>query len=413
MQSMGTRWKHSTLGIPHSPVILAAPTMAALTLDNLTKHFPGGVRAVEGLSLTVRDGELVVLAGPSGCGKTTTLRLIAGLESPTAGRITLGGRPLDGVPPRGRDVAMVFQSPALYPHLSVAGNLGFGLKLRGVAREEIRERVEWAAEMLGIGDLLARRPGELSGGQQQRVALGRAIVRKPKLFLFDEPLSDLDPALRAELRAEIRRLQARLGVTTLYVTHDQAEAMTLGQRIAVLRDGRLQQLAEPRTIYQKPANRFVAVMFGSPGMNLVEGRLESREGQIVFVAGSAAGEAWAEQGRAGASAEPGDAGFALPLAPCHRQKLRNRVGKPITLGVRPEHVLPAAECGPDTLRFPATVEAVEPIGPETHVRANAGGQPFVLRTAAAPGLHAGDRIDLGTAPESLLFLDSESGQRLE
>jgi len=377
--------------------------MAVLTLDNLTKHFPGGVRAVEGLSLAVGDGELMVLAGPSGCGKTTTLRLIAGLESPTAGGIALGGRPLDGVPPKGRDVAMVFQSHALYPHLSVAGNLGFGLRLRGVAREEIRDRVAWVAEMLGIGELLARRPGELSGGQQQRVALGRAIVRKPKLFLFDEPLSNLDAALRAELRAEIRRLQARLGVTSLYVTHDQAEAMTLGQRIAVLRDGRLQQLDEPRTIYQQPANRFVAAVFGSPGMNLVEGRLEAWEGQLVFVAGSAAG---------GASAEAGDAGLTLPIAPCHRERLQGRAGKPITLGVRPEHVRPAAECGPDAPRFPATVEAVEPIGPETHVRANAGGQPLVLRTGAAPGLRAGDRIELGVTPESLLFFDSESGHRL-
>jgi len=382
--------------------------MAALSLDNLTKHFPGGVRAVEGLSLEVRDGELVVLAGPSGCGKTTTLRLIAGLENPTAGRITLGGRPLDGVPPKGRDVAMVFQSHALYPHLSVAGNLGFGLRLRGVAREEIRQRVAWAAGMLGIEELLGRRPGELSGGQQQRVALGRAIVRKPKLFLFDEPLSNLDAALRGELRAEIRRLQTRLGVTTLYVTHDQAEAMTLGQRIAVLREGRLQQLDEPRTIYERPANRFVAAMFGSPGMNLIEGRLEAREGQLVFVAGSAA---------SGASAEAECAGFTLPVAPCHREKLQSRAGKPITLGVRPEHVRPehvrpAAECGPDASRFPATVEAVEPIGPETHVRANAAGQALVLRTGAAPGLRAGDRIELGVAPESLLFFDSESGHRL-
>jgi len=378
--------------------------MAALSLDNLSKHFPGGVRAVDGLSLEVRDGELMVLAGPSGCGKTTTLRLIAGLESPTAGSIALGGRPLDGVPPKGRDVAMVFQSHALYPHLSVAGNLGFGLKLRSVARGEIRTRVAWAARMLGIEDLLARRPGELSGGQQQRVALGRAIVRQPKLFLFDEPLSNLDAALRAELRAEVRRLQARLGVTTLYVTHDQAEAMTLGQRIAVLRDGRLQQLAEPQTIYAKPANRFVAAMFGSPGMNLVEGRLEARAGQLVFAAGPAASRT---------SAEAGDAGLTLPVAACHREPLQSRVGKPITLGVRPEHVLPAEQCGPDAPRFTATVEAVEPIGPETHVRLSAGGQSLVLRTGAAPGLRAGDPIALAVTPESLLFFDSESGQRLE
>jgi multiple sugar transport system ATP-binding protein len=245
--------------------------MVMLAINNLSKVFPGGVTAVDDLSLEVQRGELLVLAGPSGCGKTTTLRMIAGLERPSQGSISIDGHTVDRLAPNDRDVSMVFQNFSLYPHLSVFGNMAFGLKLRHLDKAKIKTRVGEAAELLGIADLLARRPRELSGGQQQRVALGKAIVRKPKLFLFDEPLSNLDAPLRAKLRQEIRRLHQRLDATMLYVTHDQTEAMTLGQRIALMHEGRIQQVAEPRQLYNRPTNRHVAEMIGSPAMNLIDG----------------------------------------------------------------------------------------------------------------------------------------------
>ena len=257
--------------------------MAAVAISHLSKIFPGGVRAVDDLCLEVGDHELLVLMGSSGCGKTTTLRLIAGLEQPSDGQITIGGRPAERLPPRDRDVAMVFQQGALYPHLSVRGNLGFGLKLRRTPRQEISLRVEEAAIALDIAALLDRRPGELSFGQQQRVALGRAMVRRPKLFLLDEPLASLDGALRRQLRHEIRRLHQRLGTPMIHVTHNAGEAMALGQRIAILRDGRLQQAAHPQTLYDRPGNRFVAATLGNPGMNFLDGRIEQRDGRCQFM----------------------------------------------------------------------------------------------------------------------------------
>ncbi len=369
--------------------------MAALRLENLTKHFLGGVRAVDGLSLEVHDGELLTLVGPSGCGKTTTLRMIAGLEVPTAGSITLDDRRLGGVAPKNRDVAMVFQRHALYPHLTVAGNLGFGLKLRGLDASQIRRRVDRAANMLGIAGLLARRPGELSGGQQQRVALGRAIVRQAGLFLFDEPLSNLDPALRYELRAEIRQLQAELATTTIYVTHDQAEAMTLGRRIAVMHQGRLQQLADPATIYRRPANRTVAAMFGSPGMNFLEGRIAWQDGAVMF--------AWGD---------PKSERLTLPL-PSELSGVAGRcVDGAITLGVRPEHLLPTGQCAAESPRFAATVEGVECVGAVSLLHLRAGGQSLVMRTAAA-GLPTSGPVEVGLLAANVRLFDSHSGQSLE
>jgi len=379
--------------------------MAALRLTDLTKHFPGGVRAVEGLCLEGGDGELLVLMGPSGCGKTTTLRLVAGLETPTTGSIVLNDRALDGVPPKDRDVAMVFQHHALYPHLTVAGNLRFGLKLRGVDRGEIERQVVWAAEMLGIADLLARRPGELSGGQQQRVALGRAIVRRPGLFLLDEPLSSLDPALRGELRAEIRRLQDELRTTTVYVTHDQAEALTLGHRIAVMHDGRLQQLADPLTIYDRPANRVVAAMFGSPGMNFLDGGLDWVDGEPVFLVG---------KHLEGTHADAEIILKLAPLVPTQQERLQPFAGKPVTLGVRPEHVRPVAEISAEAVQLSAEVESIERPGAAALVHLRLGAEKLTMRTERGASSIKGDRIALAIAAADVHFFDSQSepGRRL-
>jgi multiple sugar transport system ATP-binding protein len=362
-------------------------TMATLTLQHIVKTYPGHGRAVDDLTLEVADGELIVLVGPSGCGKTTTLRLIAGLERPTRGTISIDGRSMAGVPPKRRDVAMVFQGHVLYPHLNVAGNLAFGLKLRGVAKAEIRRRVNEAADVLHIRTLLSRRPGELSGGEQQRVALGRAIVRKPKLFLFDEPLSNLDAALRSQMRQEIRSLHARLGTTTVYVTHDQTEAMALGQRIAVLRQGRLQQVADPATLYNRPANRFVAALIGSPAMNFFEGRIEHRDQALVFLGES----------------------FCLPIPNPPSAELESYLGRLLTLGIRPEHIgSPAAERQPDAPRIPARVEAIEPVGPEWYVHYRVGTGEFVSRIDATPGLHVGDQAQPAVMTDHLHFFDPQT-----
>ena len=365
--------------------------MATLTLQNLVKIYPGNVRVVDDLTLEVPDGELIVLVGPSGCGKTTTLRMVAGLERTTGGTVAVDGRPMSGVPPKDRDLAMVFQNQVLYPHLSVAGNMAFGLKLRRVAKAEIGRRVGEAAEVLGIRKLLSRRPAELSGGEQQRVALGRAIVRKPRLFLFDEPLSNLDAGLRSQMRQEIRRIHARLGTTTVYVTHDQTEAMTLGQRIAVIRGGRLQQVADPATLYNRPANRFVAGLIGSPAMNFFPGRIEQRDRQLLF----------------------DTEGFSLPVPDTWAARLKPYTGKPITLGIRPEHVgSPATEHLADAPRITAVVEAVEPVGPESYVYLNTGSQTFVSRVDAGRTFQIGEKASPAVATDKLHFLDPETEKSL-
>src|SRR5881394_8329 len=281
--------------------------VSEIVLDNVSKVFSGGVVAVDGVSLTIGSGEFLVLVGPSGCGKSTLLRMLAGLEEPTSGRISIGGRDVTDLPPRERDIAMVFQSYALYPHMTVRQNLGYGLKVRKTAKDDARRRVEEVAEMLHLEELLDRRPAALSGGQRQRVAMGRAIVREPKAFLMDEPLSNLDAKLRVGMRASLAQLHTRLGTTTVYVTHDQTEAMTLGQRVAVLRDGRILQVDTPQRLYHEPRDVFVAAFIGTPAMNLVEATIDGDD--ALF-------------GR-----------FRIPLDPERRPALDHRK---VTLGIRPE-----------------------------------------------------------------------------
>src|SRR6266705_442655 len=260
--------------------------MADVIFDKVEKIYDNDVRAVHDLTLEIGDGEFVVLVGPSGCGKTTALRMVAGLEDITGGRVSIGGRVVNDLTPKERDIAMVFQNYALYPHLSVADNIAFGLRLRKTPKATVNERVEWAGRLLGLTQYLNRRPKELSGGQRQRVAMGRAIVRQPQVFLMDEPLSNLDAKLRVQMRAEIARIQHELGVTTIYVTHDQVEAMTMGDRVAVMRKGELQQVAEPQTLYDKPVNLFVGGFIGSPAMNMVEATLERQNGGLAAKVGS-------------------------------------------------------------------------------------------------------------------------------
>jgi multiple sugar transport system ATP-binding protein len=326
--------------------------MAAVELHQVTKQYPNGVLAVRDLNLTVAEGELVVLVGPSGCGKTTTLRLIAGLEEPTAGTVSIAGRVVNGLPPHRRDVAMVFQRPALYPHLNVRDNLAFGLRLRRpflrrrisgdsevvVSEKIVAERVTEAARMLDLEELLNRRPDQLSGGQQQRVALGRAVVRRPAVFLLDEPLAGLDPPLRNEMRRELHLLHRRLAITMIYVTHDQVEAMALGDRVIVLDRGVIQQADRPRVLYQRPRNRFVAGFIGWPSMSFIDGELIGRDGHLGF-------SAW---------------GWWLPLLPEQERVLAPHAGRPVTLGIRPEHVrIAAPQAGP---AISLEVVLVEPLG---------------------------------------------------
>ncbi len=311
--------------------------MAEIRLERVTKEYAGGVKAVDAVDLTVASGEFMVLVGPSGCGKSTLLRMIAGLEIITDGHAYIGERDVTNLSPRDRDVAMVFQNYALYPHMSVEKNLAYGLKARRTPKSEIERRVREVAQMLGLEELLERRPAALSGGQRQRVAMGRAIVREPHAFLMDEPLSNLDAKLRVDMRAQLARLHARLGVTTVYVTHDQVEAMTLGQRVAVLRDGRLQQVDTPQTLYRKPANLFVASFIGSPSMNLVEADVV--DGEVRF------------------------AGIRVPLPNGSRPRAAGRV----VLGIRPQDISDAAHADPALPTIAAEAAVVEDLGSSTHV----------------------------------------------
>ena len=317
--------------------------MASITLERVRKVFDGGSVAVDDVDLSIADGERVVLVGPSGSGKSTVLRLMAGLEAATSGRVRIGDRDVTGVPPEQRDLAMVFQSYALYPHMTVRGNLEFGLRMRRVPRDEIARRVQSVAGTLGIGALLDRRPAALSGGQRQRVALGRAIVREPRAFLFDEPLSNLDPRLRGDARAELIALHQRLGATMVYVTHDQEEAMTIGQRIAVMRDGRIVQVAPPMELYERPADVFVAGFIGSPPMNLIGGRLEAVDGVLTFV---------------------GDGNLAVAL-PARTGDRTAAPGGTVTFGIRPQDVLIGDR--PDASGLRMRIDVVEPLGHSTIV----------------------------------------------
>jgi multiple sugar transport system ATP-binding protein len=356
--------------------------MASVRIDNLCKNF-GAVRAVDGVSLEIPDGELMVLVGPSGCGKSTLLRLVAGLEEATSGGIFLDDREVSRVKPQDRDVAMVFQNYALFPHLNVEQNLAFSLKFRKVAKPEIRLRVAEAAEVLGLAGLLRRKPAELSGGQRQRVALGRAMVCKPKVFLLDEPLSNLDARMRAGMRAEIAELHRRLGTTMIFVTHDQTEAMTLGQRLCVLDLGQVMQIGSPMDLYRRPAHRFVGDFIGTPGMNFVRGRLEDRDGGLAFV-GS------------------GD-NLALGLG----GDLAKHAGGEVEMGIRPENISLAAGAGDATW----TVQGCETLGHESLLRVRCGDHELVVRVpgAGAGGLaKVGLRFDLNAAA----WFDAATGQAL-
>ncbi|HUW19703.1 MAG TPA: sn-glycerol-3-phosphate ABC transporter ATP-binding protein UgpC [Sedimentisphaerales bacterium] len=318
--------------------------MARIQLQNVTKVFEGNVTAVSNLSLDVPDGLFMVIVGPSGCGKTTTLRMIAGLEKPTAGNIYIANALVNNVPPKDRDVAMVFQNYALYPHMTVYQNMAFALKVRRFPKAEINQKVAETAGLLGIEHLLDRKPSALSGGQRQRVALGRAIVRNPKAFLFDEPLSNLDAKLRAAMRAELKALHKRLRAASIYVTHDQAEAMTLGDRIAVMCDGVLQQSAAPMEVYEKPANRFVAGFIGSPPMNFFMGRLQFNDDAACFVMG--------------------DETITLPQ--CLKKVLADYRDREMVLGIRPESLSPNQFAGQHNNTISANVEMIEPLGAATH-----------------------------------------------
>lgn len=336
--------------------------MADVVLKNVTKIFPGNVRAIENVSLEVKDKEFVVLVGPSGCGKTTTLRIIAGLEEATEGEVYIDGKLVNDVPPKDRDIAMVFQNYALYPHMTVYKNMAFGLMLRKYPKPEIDRRVREAAELLGIADLLDRKPKELSGGQRQRVAVGRAIVRKPKVFLFDEPLSNLDAKLRVQMRAELSKLQERLEATVIYVTHDQVEAMTMGDRIVVLKDGFVQQIADPITLYRHPVNKFVAGFIGSPPMNFIDGTLVKKDNAIYFNEGK----------------------FEIKVPERMQSALEPYIGKEVTFGIRPEDINDAS-IAPFVSPYntvDAIVEVIEPMGAELYLYLTTGKTPFVARVDA-------------------------------
>jgi multiple sugar transport system ATP-binding protein len=364
--------------------------MAQVTLHKIDKTYPGGVKALSGLSLEIADGELMVMVGPSGSGKTTTLRIVAGLERPSGGTISIGNRVVNDVPPRNRDVAMVFQNFALYPHKTVYENMAFGLKMRRVPRGEIQARIRQAAKTLKLEELLKRRPQALSGGQQQRVALGRAMVRKPSVFLFDEPLSNLDARLRGRMRVEINRLHRELDATMFYVTHDQAEAMTLGQRIVVVDRGEIQQVADPLSLYEQPANLFVAGFVGTPPMNFVQGCVRERDGRLVFTA---------------------ESGFALPL-PESRQAGPGRLGPgPVTLGIRPRQIeCVQAEARPEDVPMAARVELVETLGAECLVHLDVSGETLVSHVASDRRFRRGDTLTASIRADKLHFFDPRTGK---
>jgi multiple sugar transport system ATP-binding protein len=385
--------------------------MAPISLEHVKKVYPNGFEALHGLDLDVSEGEFMVLVGPSGCGKTTALRMVAGLEDITDGTLRIGEKVMNEASPKDRDVAMVFQNYALYPHMTVAQNIGLALKLRKMPKDEIRRRVEAAAAVLGLSEWLSRKPGQLSGGQRQRVAMGRAIVREPSAFLMDEPLSNLDAKLRVQMRAEVLRIQRRLGVATLYVTHDQIEAMTMGDRVAVLRAGDLQQCDAPQKVYDHPANLFVAAFIGSPAMNL-------------FEAGVAAD---------GRSLSLGAQRLALPESlDSLRPALRKHANGPVIVGMRPEHLIPN-EDGENEATFESRVDLVEALGSELLVhfqidakRVQAEGATDAAAEGLASGeldLHGegvarldprhpvrvGDQLHLSVDAERLHFFDPSTG----
>ncbi|MFK4730870.1 sn-glycerol-3-phosphate ABC transporter ATP-binding protein UgpC [Agromyces mediolanus] len=359
--------------------------MASVTFDQATRLYPGGTRpAVDKLDLEIADGEFLVLVGPSGCGKSTSLRMLAGLEEVNDGNIFIGDRNVTDVPPKDRDIAMVFQNYALYPHMTVAENMGFALKIAGVGKEERAARVLEAAKLLDLEPYLSRKPKALSGGQRQRVAMGRAIVRQPQVFLMDEPLSNLDAKLRVQTRTQIASLQRRLGVTTVYVTHDQTEALTMGDRIAVLKDGLLQQVGTPRDLYEKPANVFVAGFIGSPAMNLFH-----------------------------ADIADGGVRFGTAVVPVERETLANATGSQVTIGVRPEDIQVSTTAGEG---LEVKVDLVEELGADGylygHSEIEGKRTDIVARVDGRAHPFAGDTVYLTPTPHHVHVFDAESGERL-
>jgi multiple sugar transport system ATP-binding protein len=394
--------------------------VAAIELDHLTKVYSDGTRAVRELDLEIADGELVVFVGPSGCGKTSALRMVAGLEEITGGEVRVGGKVVNSLPPKARDMAMIFQNYALYPHMDVYANMAFGLKMRGLDRGEIDRRVRKTAAILGLEEVLGKRPRHLSGGQRQRVAMGRAIVREPQAFLMDEPLSNLDAKLRVQVRAEIARIQRDLGVTTIYVTHDQSEAVTLGDRVCVLRDGVLQQADRPQVLYEQPRNLFVAGFIGSPAMNLVEAELVERNGSLA--------------------ARFGPHELSVPAASlANRPRLRSYAGRRIVLGIRPEDIDVGA--GAPGTRLSVTVDIREDMGAEiflhfgidappvettalkemageeaaevAEIQAHDHRSTWIARVARGAATREGERSELTVNTELLHFFDLETGDAIQ
>ncbi len=358
--------------------------MATITLDKVRKVYGGSVEAVKGVSIDIADGEFIVLVGPSGCGKSTLLRMMAGLEEITTGDIKIGDRVVNNVDPADRDIAMVFQNYALYPHMSVYNNLAYGLKNRGMAKDEIDRRVKEAARILEIGDYLERKPRALSGGQRQRVAMGRAIVREPAAFLFDEPLSNLDAKLRVQMRVEIKRLQRSLGTTSVYVTHDQLEAMTLADRLVVLNGGNIEQIGAPIDVYDKPASTFVASFIGSPAMNLLKVKADGNS--LALATGT---------GLKGANAKGRDA---------------------YTIGIRPEHLEVVTAPGEgEGLHLEASVNVLEPVGAESYLYSSFadGGDEILVRVSSHARHEPGEKLYLRAAPENVHYFDAETGRRID
>lgn len=362
--------------------------MANVRYDHVTKQFSETVKAVNDLTLDIKDKEFLVLVGPSGCGKTTALRLLAGLEDISSGTISIGDRVVNDVAPKDRDIAMVFQSYALYPHMSVYDNMAFGLKLRKMSKTDIDKRVKEAAGILGIEKLLDRKPKQLSGGQRQRVAVGRAIVREPKVFLFDEPLSNLDAKLRVETRAGISKLHQRLGTTFIYVTHDQVEALTMATRIAVMKDGVLQQIGAPGDLYDHPTNMFVAGFIGSPSMNFFDATVKGSNGSTVFDTGT----------------------FQLPVPSDTADALRKRNDEKYVIGIRPEDIYDSAYQAPGitSAQVPAKVDIVEPMGSEIYLNLLSGDKTFVARVDPRSSARAGNQVGLTMDVNKVHIFDKKS-----
>ncbi len=366
--------------------------MAQVSLRKVVKEYEGGVQAVKGIDLEIADQEFVVLVGPSGCGKSTTLRMIAGLEDITAGEIAIGGTVVNDIPPRDRDIAMVFQNYALYPHMTVYENMAFGLTLRRFPKDEIRRRVESAARILDIGELLDRKPKALSGGQRQRVAMGRAIVRNPKVFLFDEPLSNLDAKLRVQMRVEIKKVHQTVRTTTVYVTHDQVEAMTLADRVVVMNQGHIEQVGSPQELYHRPATRFVAGFIGSPAMNMIPARLENGAGALRLHL-------------------PGD--IVLPVPAERTQRYAPLAGKEVLFGIRPEHLTePKNLDRPNIALIEAAPEVIEPMGMETMVIFSLQGTEITARLDPAVPAELGRRMPLAADLNQMHLIEPRTGRVL-